>query len=233
MAERPTKRERRELARKSKLEEARRRARKRRKQRLTSALSFLVVAAIIGALIYMNRQADQNRLGELNALATSSGCTAQQTHPDELAADTPHATPPATVDYKTNPPTSGAHYGNSPVTGIFSTPRQNEAWVHSLEHGHVAFFYKDTLAAPVKSELEKFVQARNTLAFMQPRPENPETLVMIAWTKSLRCQNPTDPKKIAQIADLFFKINVGHGPEGKIPGQPNQELPGTPPVSSS
>lgn len=229
MAERPTKRERREEARRNKLDEARRRARQRRKQRLISILSFIVVVAVIGALIMFSKQADKNKVARLNQLAVAAGCSPVDSYPDELAAGVPHATPPATIEYKTNPPTSGSHYGNSPQTGVFGAPRQNEAWVHGLEHGHIGILYKEDLAAPVTAALEKFTTERNTLVFMQPRPENDETLVAVSWTKALRCASPTDPEKVREVIDLFYQTNVGNAPEGKIPGQPVQENTGTVP----
>jgi type II secretory pathway pseudopilin PulG len=223
-----TKRERRELARKNKLDQARKQAQRRRRQRLTSILTFLLVVAVIGALVTFSRQADKNKAARLNELAVAAGCAPVATYEDELASGVPHATPPATIEYKTNPPTSGNHYGNSPQTGIFGAPRQNEAWVHGLEHGHIGILYKEDLAAPVKAELEKFVRERNTLTFIQPRPENDETLVAVSWTKALRCSSPTDPKKVREVIDLFYQTNVGNAPEGKIPGQPVNENSGEP-----
>ena len=45
------------------------------------------------------------------------------------------------VDYKTNPPTSGKHYGDWVRSGFYSEPKDDRNLVHSLEHGYVIMSY--------------------------------------------------------------------------------------------
>ena len=63
---------------------------------------------------------------------------------DEMPHD--HISPPATVTYEHDPPTSGCHYnlgyGTAPIqTGVYDKPIQPEYWVHNLEHGYVVVLY--------------------------------------------------------------------------------------------
>lgn len=219
------------MARKNKLEEQRRRARRHRRQRMTSLLVVvLAVVALAGAVSFANK-GKRDRAKKATAAAVAAGCTATTTETDELAAGAQHLNPPATGTYKTNPPNSGVHYGANPITGVFGEARQAELWLHNLEHGHVGILYKDSLAAPVKTALEKFAGVRNTLTFMVPDQKLPEDLVFVSWTKLMRCAKPTDAAKVEAAATAFFDTNVGNAPEGKIPGQPNAAAPvSEPPV---
>lgn len=46
------------------------------------------------------------------------------------------------VDYNSNPPTSGPHYGDWVRAGIYSDPKDDGNLVHSLEHGYIIMSYK-------------------------------------------------------------------------------------------
>lgn len=213
------------MARKGKLEEQRKRARRRRRQRMMSLLvAVIAIAAVVGALSLAN-QGKRNKSKKLTTAALAAGCTAPTTETDELASGAQHLNPPAAGTYKTNPPNSGVHYGVDPITGVFGEARQPELWLHNLEHGHVGVLYKGSLAAPVKTALEKFSGVRNTLTFMVPDEKLPEELVFVSWTKLMRCAKPTDAAKVEAAATLFFDTNVGNAPEGKIPGKPNTAAP--------
>ncbi len=60
-----------------------------------------------------------------------------------------HVTPPATVTYAHNPPTSGCHYslgyGQAPIAAgayPYTATIPAEYWVHNLEHGYMAVLYR-------------------------------------------------------------------------------------------
>ena len=61
-----------------------------------------------------------------------------------------HVSPPTTVNYMHDPPTSGCHYSMGGGTSSLSAPVQpgvynqdvpKEYWVHNLEHGYVVVLY--------------------------------------------------------------------------------------------
>lgn len=45
------------------------------------------------------------------------------------------------VEYNSNPPTSGKHYADWVRAGIYQTPKENGYLVHSLEHGYIILSY--------------------------------------------------------------------------------------------
>lgn len=45
------------------------------------------------------------------------------------------------VDYNSNPPTSGKHFGEWIRAGVYSEPKDDRNLVHSLEHGYVIMSY--------------------------------------------------------------------------------------------
>ncbi len=61
-----------------------------------------------------------------------------QQQPDEGKAHAPECDP---VSHRSNPPSSGIHYGQVPAFGIYTQPLPRGYWVHSLEHGTVVISY--------------------------------------------------------------------------------------------
>lgn len=79
--------------------------------------------------------------GGLSEAGSSDGRTcnvvvAQQ--PDEGKAHAPECDP---VSHRSNPPSSGIHYGQVPAFGIYAQPLPRGYWIHSLEHGSVVITY--------------------------------------------------------------------------------------------
>mgnify|MGYP003393793788 CR=1 FL=1 len=56
------------------------------------------------------------------------------------------------IDYNSNPPAAGPHYGKTQPAGIYKDPPADGYIVHSLEHGAVVLWYQKDLA---KEEVEK------------------------------------------------------------------------------
>ncbi len=61
-----------------------------------------------------------------------------QQQPDEGKAHAPECDP---VSHRSNPPSSGIHYGQVPAFGVYTQPLPRGYWVHSLEHGTVVITY--------------------------------------------------------------------------------------------
>lgn len=53
------------------------------------------------------------------------------------------------LDYNSNPPTSGPHYGEWIRAGVYGEPKDDRNLVHSLEHGYVIMHYKCDLSQTV------------------------------------------------------------------------------------
>lgn len=59
----------------------------------------------------------------------------------ELQDDRTHVSEGSKVNYKFNPPTSGAHYPSWITKGFYLEPRPDGNLVHSLEHGYIIIWY--------------------------------------------------------------------------------------------
>lgn len=66
--------------------------------------------------------------------------------PGELIADLgrEHVADGTVVNYNSNPPTSGSHYGDWTRAGVFDKPISDGHLIHSLEHGYVVISYNCT-----------------------------------------------------------------------------------------
>jgi hypothetical protein len=128
------------------------------------------------------------------------------------------------VQYQTNPPTSGNHYGDqmgAPVpAGVYdaSNMKQDEDVVHALEHGYVVIWYAcakapggncDTLKAGLK---DLWSQLSGERLIVMPRDNMPTMLAMTSWMKLQRF----DAFDVAKMT-AFYRRNVNNGPE---PGAP-------------
>ena len=99
----------------------------------SSKNNFFVLAAIILILAaagyfvfnYFSKLASVPEMGE--------------SYPIEGAA---HVADGVKVDYRTNPPSSGAHYRSSARWGVYDKALPDETLVHNLEHGGVWISYK-------------------------------------------------------------------------------------------
>jgi hypothetical protein len=77
--------------------------------------------------------------GDARATLEAAGCTlqvvdAQANTPDH--SDVP--TPDTEVDWNTDPPSNGKHYGQTAIYGAYDEPLQQQMVVHNLEHGGVS-----------------------------------------------------------------------------------------------
>lgn len=124
-----------------------------------------------------------------------------------------------TVEYKTNPPTSGEHDPVPAEDGFYPAdgPPDIEQSVHSLEHGRILFQYKpgtpqqriDQLET-VGSEEVKGTAAYHTLVF-QNQTEMEPALAATAWGWSLTCDAWND--RVFDALRAFRRDRVDKAPE--------------------
>lgn len=196
------------VARRAKLEEARRkeRARERRSRIITITASIAVVAGLVAGGGYLMSAADQQDRAEEQA--KSSPVRGERSW-DELTQN--HVQ--KKVDYPMNPPVGGDH---NPVwmncdADVYTAPVPNENAVHSLEHGAVWVTYNEK-AKP--SDIEKFAErvARTPYSLMSPVKDQDAPLILSAWGKQVTVKSATD----ARVAQFFTKYV--QGPQTPEPG---------------
>jgi hypothetical protein len=146
------------------------------------------------------------------AAAKAAGCDLQ--HPPNEGAG--HADKNFTAaDYKTNPPTSGAHEPTWYDDGIYdpgNTPRLGML-VHTLEHGRIDVQYKPGTDPAVVKQLEAFLAEKTNyhLLLFQNETGMKYQVAATAWNQLLGC--PTMNDKVFDALRTFYDRYVDKGPE--------------------
>ena len=146
--------------------------------------------------------------------ARAAGCELQ-THRSEGRGHTSE-----TVQYKTNPPTSGSHDPTPAQEGIYPAdgPPDLEQSVHALEHGRVLIQYKAGLPQREVDRLRTLAETfevKGTAGyhglFFQNQTNMPAQVAATAWTKSLTCPRMND--RVFDAIRTFWRTNVDKAPE--------------------
>lgn len=127
--------------------------------------------------------------------------------------------------YNSNPPTSGRHFANPMPAGFYQEadlemmpPFPEGYLVHSLEHGHVIFWYNCNLLSEeaclelkdqIQSVMDEFNGVKVT-AFPWDSIEHP--VVMTSWGRIQRFET-FDPRE----ASYFVRTNRNRAPEPQAP----------------
>jgi len=85
------------------------------------------------------------------------------------------------VEYRTNPPSSGAHYANPARWGVYSKPIADETLMHNLEHGGVWISYKSSLAPDEIKKLEELAKTYRSKVILTPREKNDFPIALASW----------------------------------------------------
>ena len=201
-------------------------AAKAKRARLLQLIGGVVVAcAIVGGVAFAvsgggGGGGDDVDGGALTSAATAGGCV-YRAFPSE---GRDHVTKKLTAaNYKTNPPTSGAHNPNPAADGVYAAGNEPaiENWVHTLEHGRVLFQYRPGTSAPVVSQLQKLLDedvkgSGNGYhsVLMQNNSKMPFQVAAVAWRHYMGCREFT-PKSIEALR-TFREALIDKAPE-KIP----------------
>ena len=112
-----------------------------------------------------------------------------------------HVTPGTEVEYKTNPPTSGNHYGTATDWGIYDEEISDEATVHSLEHGGIWVTYKD-ISQEEKVILEGIGKENSQSVIVSPRAGNDAKIAVVSWGKMMKLDT-ADKLLIQKYIDTY------------------------------
>lgn len=158
--------------------------------------------------------------GKLKAAAQASGCV-YRSFPDE---GQDHVTEQLTeADYKTNPPTSGAHNPEPAGDGNYVAGNEPEIqnWVHTLEHGRILLQYRPGVDKAVVTALEKLFNedvkgsgGGYHSVVMRNNSKMPFQVAAVAWRHYMACREFT-PQAITAMR-TFREELVDKAPE-KIP----------------
>jgi hypothetical protein len=91
------------------------------------------------------------------------------------------------VDYQTNPPTSGNHLAQPKEWGIFTNEIDDMQAVHSMEHGGIWISYKDINEEEI-AVLEDIGKQNSQSTLVSPRSGNDNKIVVASWGKVMRLE---------------------------------------------
>jgi len=112
-----------------------------------------------------------------------------------------HVSAGTSVNYKTNPPTSGGHLDQAENWGVYDREIDDKAAVHALEHGGIWISYKD-IAGDEKAILEKIGQDNSQSVIVSPRSGNDVKIAVVSWGKMMKLDSP-DGALIQKYIDTY------------------------------
>jgi hypothetical protein len=158
---------------------------------------------------------------DFEAAANAAGCDLEIGLPDEGNIHLDDEDVPD-VEYGTNPPTSGDHYGNPNETlsgaladgAYFEYPPVGRS-VHSLEHQRVAIQYSPDLPEEDQLALKGVFDADPAGVVFFPNPDMPYDVAVTGWTNLLGCGAFDGDATLDAVQDFrdAFRGPQGDGPE--------------------
>jgi hypothetical protein len=199
-------------------------AAKARRGRLVQLIGGVAVACaiVVGIVIALSGSsggdggADVDD-AQLRSTAAAAGCV-YRAFPNEGRDHVTDAR--TTADYKTNPPTSGAHNPTPAADGLYVAGNEPPIanWVHTLEHGRVLIQYRPGTRQPVVAQLERLFNedvkgsgGAYHSVLMRNNTKMPFQVAAVAWRHYMACREFT-PKSIGALR-TFRRALIDKGPE--------------------
>lgn len=176
----------------------------RRQKRILYGLAasgVVLLGAVVLFLVLVGRDSGP----DVAAAMEAAGCT-YRTFPNEGRT---HVTQlDAKVDYKTFPPTSGAHYAIPAVWDIYDRPINELQAVHNLEHGGLVIQYGSDVPQEQIARITQFYREDPNGMLVAPLPGLKDEIALTAWTRMSKCKT-FDERAFTTFRDAFR----GRGPE--------------------
>lgn len=125
------------------------------------------------------------------------------------------------VEYAQRPPVGGDHDPAWQNCGVYGEQIRDENAVHSLEHGAVWVMYAPDLGGAEVAALEAVADGQ-THVLVSPYENLDSPIVLSAWGRQLRVDDPDDPR-----IDAFVR-SFQEGPQTPELGAPCSGALGTP-----
>ena len=158
---------------------------------------------------------------DLEAAADAARCDLETGLPDEGNTHLDDEDVPD-VEYGTDPPTSGDHYGNPSETlsgaladGAYLEYPPVGRSVHSLEHQRVEIQYSPDLPEEDQLALKGVFDADPAGVIFFPNPDMPYDVAVTGWTNLLGCDSYDGDATLDAVQDFRdeFRGPEGDGPE--------------------
>jgi hypothetical protein len=123
----------------------------------------------------------EQRAFEVAAAAEAAGCELKSSKGSGVATHTTSLD--EKIEYKTNPPTTGRHYEIPAEDGAYGEAPQDEALVHTLEHGRVIVWFKPGLPEQQRADLKTLFDEDTYQMALVPRRDMPYEVAASAWNR--------------------------------------------------
>ncbi len=195
---------------------------------VVAGVALLVVGVAVWLLV--GRTDDTAAAADVQTAMEQAGCTLDIGIADKgvHSITTPEGTSPT---WKTDPPTSGAHYQTPAIWGAYTEPVNKAQLVHNLEHGGIFIQYGDKVPAATVAKLRAFYDEHQTGSVLAPYPSLGDQVALGAWV-SRSASTPYDARTylakcstfdqdaFAAFFDAFqFKGPERFPPSSLLPGQ--------------
>jgi hypothetical protein len=164
------------------------------------------------------------KITNLAAAAKAAGCDLRLHLKDEGHEHIPVGSP--APDYKTNPPTSGAHVEPpyQQADGAYRETPEEIDFVHSLEHGRMEIQYSPDLPEKDQLALKGLYDTMYGATLLFPNGKMPYKVAATTWTNLLGCPTYEGAKTLDAIRAF------GKATWGKYGGEPAEYFPFTGPT---
>jgi hypothetical protein len=155
----------------------------------------------------------QQQTADLATAVAAAGCTLQHRPIEGREHENKRFTP---ADYKTNPPTSGAHFPDYYQDGVYSpgnTPNLGML-VHTLEHGRIDVQYAPGTPEATVARLEALLAEQSDgyhMLLFQNTTGMKYQVAATAWGQLLGCPKMND--KVFDALRTFRERYIDQGPE--------------------
>ena len=156
----------------------------------------------------------ERQFGDLEESAMQAGCELNLDLEDE---GNTHFEEEKPGDYKTNPPTSGDHFGSAEAgagaqaDGAYRTSPLESRAVHSMEHGRVEIRYSPKLPEEQQLALKGKFDDDPDGMLLFPDDDLPYAVAVSAWRNYIGCKT-FDPL-VLDVIENFRDTYRGNGPE--------------------
>ena len=116
------------------------------------------------------------------------------------------------VEYETTPPVSGRHAGTPAPCGTYATQVDNEAQVHSLEHGAIGIQFSPDLNPEEIRTIESMVADYENGVFSGPYEGMDSPIVVSSWGRMMEL-DAADVPAIREYTDAFRNKGPESGAE--------------------
>lgn len=171
----------------------------RRHQRRSGRGSFFIVAIIIAVLLIVGVAVFVVSQGRGNPSPGTLVPSLGNRHISDINA--------AGIQYNSDPPTSGPHYGTSLAPwGIHTEPIAKGLMIHNLEDGGVVVSYNPRASPETVDQLAQIVKRYPQHVILAPYPGLGSTIALTAWQRIDKLDT-VDEGRIVRFIDAYQGID--------------------------